>query len=59
LTNDAERPDVRYGLAACLLATGRIQEARRIAEDGARRGDLKSLFLQIIARTDSLTHRGS
>lgn len=58
LTNDAERPDVRYGLAACLLATGRVQDARRIAEDGARRGDLKSLFLQIIARTDSLTHRG-
>lgn len=58
LANDAERPDVRYGLAACLLTTGRVQEARRLAEDGARRGDLKSLFLQIIARTDSLAPHG-
>jgi thioredoxin-like negative regulator of GroEL len=59
LTNDAERPDVRYGLAACLLATGRVRDARRIAEEGARRGDLKSLFLQLIARSDSVAGHGS
>jgi len=54
LTNDAARPDVRYGLAACLLATGRVDEARRLAADGVRRGDLKGLFIQLIAKSDSL-----
>jgi len=54
LANDAARPDVRYGLAACLLATGRVDEARRLAQDGVRRGDLKSLFIQLIAKSDSL-----
>jgi hypothetical protein len=59
LANDAARPDVRYGLAACLLATGRVEEARRVAQDGVRRGDLKGLFIQIIARSDSLLAHGS
>jgi tetratricopeptide (TPR) repeat protein len=58
LANDEARPDVRYGMAACLLQTGRVREARRLAEDGARRGDLKSLFLQIIARSDSVASSG-
>ena len=59
IANDAARPDVRYGLAACLLATGRVGEARRLAQDGVRRGDLKGLFIQLIARSDSLLARGS
>ena len=59
LANDARRPDVRYGLAACLLATGHAGEARRLAQDGVRRGELKSLFLQLIARSDSIAARGS
>lgn len=59
LANDDARPDVRYGLAACLLATGRVDQARRLAEDGVRRGDLKGLFIQLIARSDSLLSRGS
>lgn len=59
LANDTARPDVRYGLAACLLATGRVAEARRLAQDGARRGDLKGLFIQLIARSDSLLGHGS
>ncbi len=54
LANDAERPDVRYGLAACLLAVGRVDDARRLARDGVRRGDLKALFLDLIARSDSV-----
>jgi protein O-mannosyl-transferase len=54
LANDGERPDVRYGLAACLLATGRVDDARRLARDGVQRGDLKALFLELIARTDSV-----
>jgi hypothetical protein len=58
LANDAERPDVRYGLAACLLTTGRFTEARRLAQDGVRRGDLKGLFLELIARSDSVSSRG-
>lgn len=58
LANDAARPDVRYGMAACLLAVGRIDEARRLAQDGVRRGDLKSLFLDLLARSDSLTRGG-
>jgi thioredoxin-like negative regulator of GroEL len=59
LANDRERPDVRYGLAACLLATGRVDDARRLARDGAERGDLKALFLELIARSDSVgTHGG-
>ena len=59
LANDSARPDVRYGLAACLLAIGRVDEARRVALDGVRRGDLKGLFIQLIARSDSLRARGS
>ena len=59
LANDAARPDVRYGLAACLMATGRVDEARRLAQEGVRRGDLKGLFIQLIARSDSLLARGS
>jgi len=58
LANDAARPDVRYGMAACLLQTGRVREARQLAEEGARRGDLKALFLQIIARSDSVAASG-
>jgi hypothetical protein len=58
LANDAARPDVRYGLASCLLATGRVAEARRLAEDGLRRGDLKAFFLELIARADSARVRG-
>jgi predicted Zn-dependent protease len=58
LANDEARPDVRYGMAACLLETGRASEARRLAQDGVRRGDLKTLFLQLIARSDSATSRG-
>ena len=59
LANDAARADVRYGLAACLMATGRVDEARRLAQEGVRRGDLKGLFIQLIARSDSLLARGS
>ena len=58
LANDDARPDVRYGMAACLLETGRVREARQLAEDGARRGDLKTLFLQLIARSDSAASSG-
>ncbi len=58
LANDEARPDVRYGMAACLLETGRVREARQLAQDGVRRGDLKTLFLQLIARSDSLGSRG-
>jgi hypothetical protein len=59
IANDADRPDVRYGLAACLLATGHADDARRIAREGVQRGDLKALFLELIARSDSSTSRGS
>jgi hypothetical protein len=58
LANDDARPDVRYGLAACLLSVGRVSEARRLAEDGARRGDLKALFLDLITRSDSVMRGG-
>ena len=58
IAHDAERPDVRYGLAACLLATGRIAEARTLARDGVRRGDLKRLFQELLARADSAVARG-
>ena len=58
LANDAARPDVRYGLAACLLSVGRVDEARRLAQDGVRRGDFKSLFLDLLARSDSITRGG-
>jgi protein O-mannosyl-transferase len=54
LANDSERPDVRYGLAACLLAVGRVDDARRLARDGVQRGDFKPLFLDLIARSDSV-----
>jgi hypothetical protein len=57
IANDAERPDVRYGLAACLLATGHADDARRIATEGVQRGDLKALFLDLIARSDSASGR--
>jgi hypothetical protein len=53
LANDTQRPDVRYGLAECLLATGRVNDARRLAQEGAQRGDLRRLFLQLLARADS------
>jgi hypothetical protein len=53
LANDSARPDVRYGLAACLVSTGRAADGRRIAQDGVRRGDLKGLFESLIAHTDS------
>lgn len=55
---DDTRPDVRYGLAACLLETGRVQDARRVAEDGVRRGDLRSLFQELLAKSDSASLRG-
>ena len=58
LANDAERPDVRYGLAACLLATGRVEDARRVAREGVQRGDLKALFMDLIARSDSAVAQG-
>lgn len=58
LVNDAARPDVRYGLAACLLSTGRVAESRRLAEDGVKRGDLKALFLRLLAQADSASTRG-
>ncbi len=58
IANDAQRPDVRYGLASCLLTTGRAAEARRLAQDGVRRGDLKGLFLDLLARTDSVATPG-
>jgi thioredoxin-like negative regulator of GroEL len=52
LASDEARPDVRYGLAACLLATGRVDAARRLAQDGVRRGDLEGLFIRLIERSD-------
>jgi len=58
LTNDPERPDVRYGLAWCLLGVGRIDEARRLAEDGVRRGELRSLFVHLRARIDTVRATG-
>ena len=58
LAGNAARPDVRYGLAACLLELGRVADARRLAEEGVRRGDLRSLFQALIARTDSASRRG-
>ena len=53
IANDPQRPDVRYGLAACLLNTGRLADGRRVAQDGVRRGDLKRLFESLIAHADS------
>jgi hypothetical protein len=53
IANDSARPDVRYGLAACLLTTGQVADAKRIAQDGVRRGDLKGLFESLIAHADS------
>jgi hypothetical protein len=36
-----------------------VDDARRLARDGAERGDLRALFLELIARTDSVgTHGG-
>jgi hypothetical protein len=54
LAGDSARPDVRYGLAECLLASGRVDDARRLAEDGVRRGDLATLFRSVVARADSV-----
>jgi hypothetical protein len=53
IVNDESRPDVRFGLAECLLRIGRIEDARRVATDGVRRGDLKQHFVQLVARIDS------
>jgi hypothetical protein len=53
ITGDSTRPDVRYGLAACLLTTGRVADGKRVAQDGVRRGDLKGLFESLIAQADS------
>ena len=58
MAGDSARPDVRYGLAACLLATGRVDDARRLAEDGVRRGDLATLFRSVVARADSAAGSG-
>jgi len=55
LAGDRARPDVRYGLAECLLASGRVDDARRLAEDGVRRGDLATLFRSVVTRADSAT----
>lgn len=51
------RVDVRYGLAACLMSMGRPADARRLAEDGVRRGELRSLFAQLLARLDTASGR--
>jgi protein O-mannosyl-transferase len=53
IANDPARPDVRYGLAECLLALGRASDARTLAEEGLRRGDLEPLFRGLIVRSDS------
>jgi len=58
LTQDGDRPDVRYGLASCLLASGRPDAARRLAEEGMRRGALKALFEELVARSDSAARTG-
>ena len=42
-------------LAECLLASGRVDDARRLAEDGVRRGDLATLFRSVVTRADSAT----
>jgi tetratricopeptide (TPR) repeat protein len=55
IANDSTRPDVRYGLASCLLTAGRLADGKRLAADGVRRGDLKGLFEELIARADSET----
>ena len=51
--HDAARPDVRYGLAECLLEQGRVTEARVLATEGVKRGDLAPLFRTLAARVDS------
>jgi protein O-mannosyl-transferase len=53
IANAPTRPDVRYGLAECLFATERRDEARRLAAEGSRRGDLRTLFDGLLARIDS------
>jgi tetratricopeptide (TPR) repeat protein len=53
IAGDPARPDVRYGLAACLLDVGRTVEGRRVAEDGVRRGALRALFVDLLAKTDA------
>ncbi|HUQ81090.1 MAG TPA: tetratricopeptide repeat protein [Gemmatimonadaceae bacterium] len=55
IANDPARPDVRYGLAECLRATGRRDEARHLAAEGSQRGDLRTLFDGLLARIDSTT----
>ena len=52
------RPDVRFGLASCLLTVGKADAARRIAAEGVRRGNLKALFEELLARSDSVRHLG-
>jgi hypothetical protein len=52
------RPDVRFGLASCLLAVGKADAARRLAAEGVRRGNLKALFEELLARSDSVRHLG-
>jgi protein O-mannosyl-transferase len=58
IDRDGARPDARYGLAECLLHTGRIVEARSEARAGLARGQLRSLFLDVIARADSVARQG-
>lgn len=53
IANGPDRPDVRYGLATCLLEMGRVEEARRLAEEGVRRRALRSLFVRLAARIDT------
>jgi len=57
LAQAEQRPDVRYGLASCLLAVGRTDAARRLAADGVRRGQLRGLFEELLARSDSVAAR--
>jgi hypothetical protein len=54
IANDSGRPDVRYGLAACLVTTGRVADGKRLAQDGVRRGELRGLFEGLVAHADSL-----
>jgi tetratricopeptide (TPR) repeat protein len=57
IDRDGVRPDARYGLAECLLRTGQIVEARSEARAGLARGQLRSLFLDVIARADSIARQ--
>ena len=57
LAQAEQRSDVRYGLASCLLTVGRTDAARRLAADGVRRGQLRGLFEDLLARSDSVPRR--